>query len=345
MRAISDFQLLEELYSSGNTRVCRAIHIKDSQPVVLKILSGEHLHSDAFVQYQQEYEIIHTLKDIEGVINVYDLTNIQNSLMIVEEDIGAKSLDMILAAETIDLNEALQLAIRIAHILDRIHRCRVIHKDFNPTNIVWNRLTEELRVIDFGIASQLSQERQEFQSVNQLEGNLAYISPEQTGRINRKLDYRSDLYSFGISLYQLFTGVLPFVSQDGIELVHAHIAVTPVFPSELNPKIPLALSQIIMRLIAKMADDRYQSAQGVQHDLERCLEQFQEMGDISTFPLAEHDVSIRFQIPQKLYGREQEISTIIRPLTGPPKGILSCSWSPDFPAQENRPWCMKYISP
>jgi diguanylate cyclase (GGDEF)-like protein len=312
VRAISDFRLLDELYGSGNTRVCRAINLRDNQPVVLKILSGEHLHSDAFVQYQREYEIIKTLNDIEGIIDVYDLVNIQNSLMIVEEDIGAKSLDMILAAETIELKEALRLAVRLADILDRIHQHRIIHKDFNPSNIVWNRLTDELRVFDFGIASQLSQEHQEFQSVNQLEGNLAYISPEQTGRINRKLDYRSDLYSFGISLYQLFTGTRPFASQDGIELVHAHIAVTPVSPRELNPQVPLVLSQIVMRLIEKMADDRYQSAQGVQHDLERCLEQLQETGGIAAFPLAERDASIRFQIPQKLYGREQEISSIIK---------------------------------
>jgi diguanylate cyclase (GGDEF)-like protein len=312
VRAISDFQLLEELYSSGSTRVCRAVHLEDGKPVVLKILSGEHLETDAFVQYQREYEIIDALKDTAGVIDVYHLANIQDSLMIVEEDIGGKSLDRIFAAETIDLRQALQLAAGIAQILDQIHRRRVIHKDINPSNIVWNRQTGELRVIDFGIASQLSQERQEFQNVNQLEGNLAYISPEQTGRINRKLDYRSDLYSFGISLYQLFTGTLPFVSQDGIELVHAHIAVTPAFPSELNPQIPLALSQIIMRLIAKMADDRYQSAQGVRHDLERCLQQLQETGGITIFPLAERDVSIKFQIPQKLYGREQEISSIIK---------------------------------
>ncbi|MGZ4981061.1 MAG: diguanylate cyclase domain-containing protein [Methylobacter sp.] len=312
MRVISDFQLLEEIYSFGTTRVFRAIRIEDSQQVILKILSGEFLQSDAFVQYQREYQIIDSLKDIEGVITVYDLANIQNSLMIVEEDIGAKSLDMILAEETINLKEALQLAIRLAGILDQIHQHHVIHKDLNPSNIVWNRLNDELRVIDFGIASQLSQERQEFQSVNQLEGNLAYISPEQTGRINRKLDYRSDLYSFGISLYQLFTGTRPFVSQDGIELVHAHIAVTPVFPSELNPQIPLVLSQIVMRLIEKMADDRYQSAQGVQHDLERCLEQLQESGEVAAFTLAERDVSIKFQIPQKLYGREQEIFSIIK---------------------------------
>jgi len=312
VRAISDFRLLEELYGSGNTRVCRAVSLRDNQPVVLKILSGEHLQSDAFVQYQREYGIIKTLKDIDDVINVYGLVNIQNSLMIVEEDIGAKSLDMILAAETIDLKEALRLAVRLADILGRIHQHRVIHKDFNPSNIVWNRLTDELKVIDFGIASQLSQERQEFQSVNQLEGNLAYISPEQTGRINRKLDYRSDLYSFGISLYQLLTGTLPFASQDGIELVHAHIAVTPVSPCELDPQIPWVLSQIVMRLIEKMADDRYQSAQGVQYDLERCLQQLQETGEVAAFPLAERDVSIRFQIPQKLYGREHEISSIIK---------------------------------
>lgn len=322
MRAISDFQLSEEIYCVGNTRVCRAVHVEDGRPVVLKILSGEHLQSDAFVQYQREYEITKTLKSIEGVIKVYGLASIQDSLMIVEEDIGGESLDMILAAQALGLQEALELAVRIAHILDQIHQHHIIHKDFNSTNIVWNRMTNELRIIDFGIASQLSQERQEFQSVNDLEGCLAYISPEQTGRVNRKLDYRSDLYSLGISLYQLFTGILPFVSQKGIELVHAHIAVMPVLPQELNPKISLALSQIIMRLMAKMADDRYQSARGLKYDLERCLTQLKEAGRITTFPLAEKDVSIRFQIPQKLYGREHELSAIIEAFDRAAQGQL-----------------------
>ncbi len=311
MHALSNFQLAEELYGVGNTRVCRAIGLVDGRPVVLKILSGDGIQSEAFAQYQREYEVTSALKDVPGVIRVYGLENVQDSLMIVEEDIGGQSLAKILDAKPIGVVPGLELAIRIAHILGEIHQHQVIHKDCNPANIIWNRKTDELRIIDFGISSQLNQERQEFQSVKQLECNLAYASPEQTGRVNRKLDNRSDLYSLGVTLYRMFTGTLPFVGREGIELVHAHIALMPTPPHETNPEIPLPLSQIIMRLLAKMADDRYQSAWGLEHDLRRCLGELLAGGQVLAFPLGEKDIATSLRIPQKLYGREGEIATIV----------------------------------
>lgn len=231
--------------------------------------------------------------------------------MIVEEDIGGDSLAMILARGDIDIVTALTIAIRIADILGRIHQRQVIHKDMNPSNVIWNRATDELRLIDFGISSHLTEERQEFQNVNQIEGTLAYISPEQTGRVNRKLDYRSDLYSLGVSLYQLFTGTLPFTAREGIELVHAHIALPPTPPHVVNPAIPPILSEIILRLMAKMAEERYQSAWGLKHDLEVCYDHLVESGFVVGFPLARNDVSPDFRLPQKLYGRENEIAAIL----------------------------------
>ncbi|TAN62104.1 MAG: hypothetical protein EPN20_11290 [Magnetospirillum sp.] len=315
-----------EIYGAGKTRICRAVNVADGRPVILKILSGEHLQPDSFAQYQREYEVTNTLREIPGVIKVYGLENIQDSVMIVEEDIGGQSLATVLESEKLGLLDILKLAIRITHILGQIHQHRVIHKDCNPANIVWNRDTDDLRIIDFGISSQLSQERQEFQSVKQLEANLAYASPEQTGRVNRKVDSRSDLYSLGVTLYQMTTGVLPFVAREGIELVHAHIARMPVPPHEITPELPLVLSQIIMRLMAKMADDRYQSAWGLEHDLRRCLNQLEGTGTIAAFPLAENDASTKFRIPQKLYGREGEIATIVaafdRAAAGPPELLL-----------------------
>jgi diguanylate cyclase (GGDEF)-like protein len=311
MSVNADFQLAEELFCAGSTRVYRATRLADGRPVVLKILSGENLQSDAFAQYRREYELTHALNDIAGVIKVYGLENIQDTLMIVEEDIDGHSLAHIVAKGKISLAVALALATRLAHTLGEIHQHYVIHKDVTLANIVWNPGTDALRFIDFGIASQLSQERHEFQSVNQLECTLAYVSPEQTGRVNRALDHRSDLYSLGVCLYQLFTGTLPFVSRQGIELVHAHIALTPPPPHELNPEIPLPLSRIVMRLLAKMADERYQSAWGLEQDLRRCIDELQGTGQIADFPLAENDASIRFHVPQKLYGRDNEIALIV----------------------------------
>ncbi len=307
----SGFQLTERLHDDRQTRVYRARRIADDFPVVLKILADDQPLAEAIPRYRREYEITRALGGIDGVIKVYDLVSIQDSLMIVEEDIGAESLDRQLARERPDLALALDVAVCIAHILGEIHQNSVIHKDLNPANIIWNRETGELRVIDFGIASQLTQEQQEFQSPTQLEGTLAYTAPEQTGRVNRKLDYRSDLYSFGVTLYELFAGVLPFAAREGIELVHAHIALTPPPPHQINPRLPLAVSRIVMRLIEKMADDRYQSARGVKHDLERCRAELRSAGSIVPFPLGEGDVPVRFHIPQKLYGRAHEVATIV----------------------------------
>ncbi|MBI2306159.1 MAG: diguanylate cyclase [Rhodocyclales bacterium] len=305
------YRLTERLHDDRQTRVYRARRVADDFPVVLKILADDQPLSEAIPRYRREYEVTRSLGGIEGVIKVYDLVNVQNSLMIVEEDIGAESLDRLLAKELPNLAQALEIAVRIAHILGEIHQHNVIHKDLNPANVIWNRDSGELRVIDFGIASQLTQEQQEFQSPGQLEGTLAYTSPEQTGRVNRKLDYRSDLYSFGVTLYELLSGILPFSSREGIELVHAHIAVTPPPPHQVNPRVPLALSQIVMRLIEKMADDRYQSAWGVKHDLERCRAELRGAGSIAPFPLGEGDVPARFHVPQRLYGRAQEVAAII----------------------------------
>ncbi|MFC5300967.1 diguanylate cyclase [Azospira restricta] len=313
MAALDDsgFRLDEKLHDDRQTRVYRARRSVDDCPVVLKILSDEQPLSEAIPRYRREYEITRSLGGIDGVIKVYDLVEVHGSLMIVEEDIGAESLDRVLARARPDLAQALALAVRIAHILGEVHQHSVIHKDLNPANIVWNPVSGELRLIDFGIASQLSQEQQEFQSPTQLEGTLAYTSPEQTGRVNRKLDYRSDLYSLGVTLYELFCGTLPFPAREGIELVHAHIALTPPAPHEVDPRVPPVVSRIVMRLLEKMADDRYQSAWGVKHDLERCLAELREKGGIASFPLGEGDIPVRFHIPQKLYGRDREVAAIL----------------------------------
>ena len=305
-----EYRLTVKLHEDRQTRVYRARRVADDFPVVLKVLSDEQSVAASMPGYEREYEITRSLGDIDGVIKAYDLVSLQDSLMIVAEDIGGESLDRIVAREHLDLAQILDIAVRLAGILGEIHRHNVIHKDFNPANIVWNPQTNALRVIDFGIASQLTQEQQEFRSPMQLEGTLAYTSPEQTGRVNRKIDPRADLYSFGITLYELVCGTLPFSSREGIELVHAHIALTPTPPHSIKPTVPLPVSRIVMRLIEKMADDRYQSAWGVKHDLECCRDALAKKGIIHSFPLGEGDVPLRFRIPQKLYGRDGELATI-----------------------------------
>lgn len=309
--ASSGFELIEKLHDNRQTRVYRARRVADGRPVILKVLGSDPSLAEARPCHQREFEITRALDGVDGVIKALDLVDIDGSLMIVTEDINGESLDRVLARGPLDLAQALELAAQIAHALGEIHLHQIIHKDINPANIVWNRHSGELRIIDFGIASQLTQEQEKFQSPTQLEGTLAYTAPEQTGRVNRKLDYRADLYSLGITLHELFTGALPFSSREGIELMHAHIALTPPAPFRVNPRVPEAVSHIVTRLVEKMADDRYQSAWGVQHDLERCLAELRGKGSIALFALGEGDIPARFHIPQKLYGRGLEVATIL----------------------------------
>jgi serine/threonine protein kinase len=172
-----------------------------------------------------------------------------------------------------------------------------------------NPATGVVKINDFGIATRFARTNPSFSNPTALEGTLAYISPEQTGRMNRMLDYRTDFYSLGVSFYELLVGQLPFVTDDVLELVHCHLAKQPVPPHQVNVDIPSIVSDIVVKLMAKNAEERYQSAAGIKADLEVCLVQLETTGRIEPFPLGTQDSSDKFQIPQKLYGREREISS------------------------------------
>ncbi|MCP4352679.1 MAG: AAA family ATPase, partial [Desulfobacterales bacterium] len=208
------------------------------------------------------------------------------------------------------LETFLRISVRLSEALAEIHHNNIIHKDINPGNIVINTDTWETKVIDFGISTFLSRTQQETVSPEKLEGTLAYISPEQTGRMNRSVDYRTDFYSLGATFYEMLAGRQPFYSETALEYVHCHIAQTPVAVHKITPDIPEAVSSIIMKLTAKNAEDRYQSALGLKADLETCLKQLEQTGGIEEFEIGQADISGRFLIPQKLYGRDQEIKTL-----------------------------------
>ncbi len=194
------------------------------------------------------------------------------------EDYGGISLANYLTAAglektgkiTDNLTDFFHIALQIVTTLEGLYRCRIIHKDIKPQNILINPQTKQVKLIDFSIASLLPRETQEIQNPNQLEGTLAYISPEQTGRMNRGIDYRTDFYSLGVTFYELLTGQLPFQSTDPMELVHSHIARKAIPPIVVNPAIPQILNDIVMKLMAKTAEDRYQTAFGIKYDLEKC---------------------------------------------------------------------------
>ena len=307
---MKDYQIIEKIYESDNSTVYRAILKENNQPIILKILKENYPTPSELARYKQEFDITSSFNS-DNIIKVQSLQRYDNSLVMFVEDFGAKSFKKILSEHQLTLEEFLIIAIKIVKGLNDIHAANVIHKDINPSNVVYNQETKQLKIIDFGISTRLSQETQTFSNCQQLEGTLAYIAPEQTGRMNRGVDYRSDFYSLGATFYELLTGKLPFLTTDPIELVHSHIALTPLSPYELMNAIPLVVSQIIMKLLSKDPEDRYQSTKGIVSDLEDCLNQLQTQGAITEFYLSRRDVSNKFRIPQRLYGRDKEICQLI----------------------------------
>src|SRR6476661_4352073 len=311
--SLTGYQILDRIYSGTRTLVYRAFRTGDKQPVAIKVLRNEYPSFSELVQFRNQYTIAKNL-NLPGIIETYSLEAYQNSYALVMEDFGGISLkEWKEQGETgPTLNEFLQASIDLSNTLDILYRHRIIHKDIKPANILINPQTKQVKLIDFSIASLLPRETQTLMNPNLLEGTLGYLSPEQTGRMNRGIDYRSDFYSLGVTFYELLAGQLPFQSNDAMELVHCHIAKQPPSLHEINPEIPPVLSEIVSKLMAKNAEDRYQSALGLKFDLECCFEQLEENGRIDSFAIAQRDVCDRFMIPEKLYGRETEVETLLQ---------------------------------
>jgi predicted ATPase/GAF domain-containing protein/tRNA A-37 threonylcarbamoyl transferase component Bud32 len=310
MLTFPDYQIVARIYQSANSLVYRSIRTADGRSIILKLLKPGYPTPAELTRYKQEYQIVRSLQ-IEGVVKAYNLQKYQNTLVMFLEDFGGESLATLLASRKITLLEFLDLAIKLAETLSQIHAANIIHKDLNPANIIYNSATGQVKIIDFGISTVFTRENTSLKHPDVLEGTLAYMSPEQTGRMNRTLDYRSDFYSLGVTFYQLLTNQLPFATTDALELLHCHIARLPLPPYQLDPAIPLTVSAIVMKLLSKTAEERYQSAWGLKVDLAACRRQLELTGEIKEFTLARRDISGNFQIPQKLYGRQQEIETLL----------------------------------
>jgi serine/threonine protein kinase len=239
-----------------------------------------------------------------------DLVRDGGRSMLVLKDPGGEPLDLLLGAP-MEVGHFLRLATRIALALGKLHQRGLVHKDIKPTNILVKSATGEVWLTGFGIASRLSRERQAVEPPEALTGTLAYMAPEQTGRMNRSIDSRSDLYALGATFYKMLTDVVPFAATDPMELVHCHLARRPVPPADRVKEIPSALSAIVMKLLAKTSEDRYQTAGGLASDLRRCLTEWEAQRRIDDFPLGEHDTPDRLLIPEKLYGRRLEVETLL----------------------------------
>ena len=313
---IPGYQIREQLYAGSRTKVYRALREQDSLAVVIKLLNSEYPSFNELLQFRNQYAIAKNL-NIPGIIHPLSLETFGNGYILVMEDKGEISLDEYIKTYRLSLVEFLSLGIQLADILYNLYQNKVIHKDIKPANILIDPEGKQIQLIDFSIASLLTKETQEIKSPNLLEGTLAYISPEQTGRMNRGIDYRSDFYSLGITLFEILTGELPFISSEPMELVHCHIAKIPPVLSHRKllvagkEEISPVISDIIMKLMAKNAEDRYQSALGLKHDLETCLYQLKNSGEIRYFQIGQRDVCDRFLIPEKLYGREVEVRELL----------------------------------
>ncbi|MEM6751848.1 MAG: AAA family ATPase [Cyanobacteria bacterium P01_C01_bin.38] len=339
--SIRGYSIKEELYNGSRTLVYRAIRDSDEKPVVIKLLKNPYPNFNELLQFRNQYTIAKNL-DVHGIVSVYSLEVYQNSYALVMEDFGGVSLrEYIKRGEITSAEDILSIGVQITDIIQNLHQNRVIHKDIKPANILIHPQTKQIKLIDFSIASLLPKETPEIKNPNGLEGTLAYISPEQTGRMNRGIDYRTDFYALGVTFYELLTGELPFKSDDAMELVHCHIAkMPPEMKPHPNPllgkergqeigkereqEIPQVLSDIVMKLMAKNAEDRYQSALGLNYDLKVCLKQLQEIGYIEYFEIAQRDICDRFIIPEKLYGRENEVGELLAAFERV-SGVTSCT--------------------
>ncbi|MDY6939656.1 MAG: AAA family ATPase [Cyanobacteriota bacterium] len=309
MTTLTGYQLSDTLYQGTRTLVYRGTRITDNKTVVIKFLRNEYPSFSELVQFRNQYTIAKNL-DLVGIVQPLALETHDNGYALVMPDDGYISLGEWRQGAWA-IVDVLSIAVQLAEVLHGLDRNRVIHKDIKPANILIHPHTKQVKLIDFSISSLLPKETQEISNPNILEGTLAYISPEQTGRMNRGIDYRTDFYGLGVTFYELLTGELPFPSNDPLELVHCHITKLPTPPKRVNSSISPTISAIVLKLMAKNAEDRYQSALGLKHDLERCLVQQKERGVIEPFELGKRDICDRFTIPEKLYGREAEVRTLL----------------------------------
>src|SRR5215813_9746109 len=280
-----------------------------SQSAVLIVLPATDQPSRSSLdRLTHEYELKDEL-DGAWAVRPLDLVRDEGRTVLVLEDAEGEPLDRLLGAP-MEMGRFFWLAVGITAALGRLHKQGLVHKDIKPANILVKGNTDEVRLTGFGIASRLPRERQSPRPPETIAGTLAYMAPEQTGRMNRSIDSRSDLYALGVTFYQMLTGVLPFTAADPMEWVHCHLARRPAAPADRMKEIPGAVSAVIMKLLAKRAEDRYQTAAGLESDLRRCQIEWAALHRIADFPLGDHDTPDRLLIPEKLYGRRREVETL-----------------------------------
>ncbi len=303
--------VLEPLRAGADFTLYRCWQDGTPLPLLALALSAEQTSPPGLRRLEHEYSLAAELEPAWAA-KPLALARHEGRTILILKDPGGEPLDRALErnqGQPLDLARVLRIAIGLTKAVGQVHQHGLIHKDIKPANILVDD-AGNVWLTGFGIASQLPHERQSLVPIEIIAGTFAYMAPEQTGRMNRSIDTRSDLYSLGVTLYQMLTGALPFAAADPLEWVHCHIAREPR-PPDRRAAVPEPLSAITMKLLAKNAEERYQTASGLEADLRQCLEQWRSHGRIDPFPIGLHDVPDRLLIPEKLYGREREIDALL----------------------------------
>ena len=310
MDRIKDYHIIEQLEETKSSIIYRARKENKAETFIIKTLKAVNPYPSEVARFKQEYEIIRNIS-LDGVVKTYEILEDDNRFALVLEDFNGVSIRHMLKKQRFDIASFLKIGIQLTETLGHLHQMEIIHKDINPGNILLAPGNDKVKLTDFGISSILTHENEDIYDPDLIYGTLPYISPEQTGRMNRSVDYRTDLYSLGATFYEILTGAVPFRFHDPLELFHCHIAIKPPPPSHSNPDIPDIISEIVLKLLSKIPEDRYQNAFGLMADLKKCREQLEEKKEIASFDLGRNDVSHKFNMPQLLYARDAQIATLI----------------------------------
>jgi len=320
METFADYILTEKIHETRNSVIYRGHKKNEGEPLIIKLLKTVNPTASEIARFIQEYRLLKTL-NIPNIIKIYDLVRDNDRYAIIEEDFGGISLKERLKDKNLNLNTLLQIFSKVSQTLGIIHQNNIVHLDIKPDNILVNPENNEVKITDFGISAVLTHANDEIYNPDVIEGTLSYMSPEQTGRMNRGVDYRTDIYSLGVTIYEMLTGEVPFKSKDPMELIHSHIARQPLPPHVLNPSIPPVLALMVMKLLSKNPEERYQNCLGLMADIDECLRQLNVMGKIDDFPIATKDISIRFNIPRTLVDRDHERMELMKCFERTCKGL------------------------
>lgn len=318
-----NYRVLEILYENSDILVFRAELVSDHKRVIIKTLKSKRPSLESLSTLRHEFQVNQSL-DIKGIVRCQELIDLPNQHLLIFEDVGGVSLKEFLNSKALDLNDFFPIAIEITRCLADLHESKIVHKDIKPDNLLIDPETLKIRLLDLSLASQLSIEHQDVSSSQKLEGSLPYISPEQTGRMNRPIDYRTDYYSLGITFYEMLTGSVPFHSSDPLEYIHFHLAIEAKPISKVHRLVPEMLSKLVAKLMSKSAEDRYQSAAGIIWDLSYCFKEWKAKQAIPEFQLGQGEVLDHLTLSTKLYGRELEVNLLLSGFEKARGGALEC---------------------